>query len=91
MGFVRRRTRRRTAMVVGGMAYERGKRANEEQAAPQEEYAPAQPVPPAPPPPAPTVAPSNLDQLKELGELHASGTLTDAEFEAEKARVLGAG
>jgi hypothetical protein len=26
--------------------------------------------------------------LKDLGELHASGVLTDAEFAAEKARIL---
>jgi putative oligomerization/nucleic acid binding protein len=29
-----------------------------------------------------------LDQLKQLGELHASGVLTDAEFEAQKAKIL---
>jgi hypothetical protein len=29
-----------------------------------------------------------LDQLKELGELHRSGVLTDAEFEAAKAKLL---
>ena len=31
-----------------------------------------------------------LDQLKQLGELKASGVLTDAEFEAQKAKVLAA-
>ena len=86
MGFVRRRARRRTAMVVGGMAYERGKNAG-----PQDAYAPEpqQQVPPAPPPPAPTSGASDLDQLKELGELHANGTLTDDEFAAQKAKILG--
>lgn len=29
-----------------------------------------------------------LTQLKELGELHTQGVLTDAEFEAEKAKIL---
>ena len=29
-----------------------------------------------------------LDQLKELGELKASGVLTEAEFEAQKAKIL---
>jgi hypothetical protein len=33
--------------------------------------------------------PSRVDQLKELGELKAKGVLNDAEFEAEKARILG--
>ena len=30
-----------------------------------------------------------LDQLDKLAKLHSSGTLTDAEFEAEKRRILG--
>ncbi|MBB5912014.1 hypothetical protein BJY24_000881 [Nocardia transvalensis] len=29
-----------------------------------------------------------IDALKELGQLRAQGVLTDAEFEAEKARIL---
>jgi hypothetical protein len=32
-----------------------------------------------------------IADLKDLGELHAAGVLTDAEFEAAKAKVLGAG
>jgi hypothetical protein len=46
----------------------------------------------AAPPPAPAAAPaaeSRVDQLKALGELKAQGVLNDAEFEAEKARILG--
>ncbi|MEY9953657.1 SHOCT domain-containing protein [Leifsonia sp. EB34] len=35
-------------------------------------------------------APSVLDQLAQLGELRAAGVLTDAEFEAQKARILSA-
>ena len=44
----------------------------------------------APPPPAASASsgPSRIDQLKELGELKAQGVLNDAEFEAEKARIL---
>jgi hypothetical protein len=42
----------------------------------------------APPPPsAPAADP--IAQLKQLGELHASGVLTDEEFAAQKARILG--
>jgi len=33
-------------------------------------------------------APSILDQLTQLGDLRASGVLTEAEFEAQKARIL---
>jgi hypothetical protein len=42
------------------------------------------------PPPAPApAAPDPIAQLKELGELHASGVLTDEEFAAQKAKLLG--
>ncbi len=40
---------------------------------------------------APAAAPAAadpLDQLKQLGELKAQGVLTDAEFEAQKAKIL---
>ncbi|MCB0862265.1 MAG: SHOCT domain-containing protein, partial [Solirubrobacterales bacterium] len=30
-----------------------------------------------------------IAQLKELGELHQSGVLTDEEFAAQKAKILG--
>lgn len=40
--------------------------------------------------PAPAVTiPDVTAQLRELGELRASGVLTDAEFEVAKRRVLG--
>ena len=38
--------------------------------------------------PAPAAPPDTLTQLKQLGELKASGVLTDAEFEAQKAKIL---
>jgi hypothetical protein len=42
------------------------------------------------PAPAAAAAPAAdpLEQLKQLGELKASGVLTDAEFEAQKAKIL---
>ena len=41
--------------------------------------------------PAPAAAPDAdpIQQLKELGELHKSGVLTDEEFAAQKAKLLG--
>ena len=48
---------------------------------PQQQY--------APPPPAAPAAPDPMAQLKELGELHAQGILTDEEFAAQKAKILG--
>ena len=53
-------------------------------AEPQPVYeAPAQPPPPA----APAADP--IQQLKDLAALRDQGVLTDEEFEAQKARVLG--
>ena len=43
--------------------------------------------PSAPPPAAPSTD-DRLQQLKELGELKSSGVLTEAEFEAQKAKIL---
>lgn len=40
--------------------------------------------------PAGVPAPTPLDQLAQLGELRAAGVLTEAEFEAQKARLLSA-
>ncbi|MBV8303206.1 MAG: SHOCT domain-containing protein [Acidimicrobiia bacterium] len=38
---------------------------------------------------APQAAADPYDQLKELASLKAQGILTDAEFQAEKAKILG--
>ncbi len=45
------------------------------------------PPPAAPAAPAPAGA-SLVDQLKDLAELKNQGILTDAEFEAQKAKIL---
>lgn len=58
----------------------------QEQAPPQ--YA-APPPPPAPPQPAPADPDADLARLQQLGELRASGVLTEAEFQAQKSRILG--
>jgi membrane protease subunit (stomatin/prohibitin family) len=52
--------------------------AEEQQQQQQQQY--AEPAPAGPDP---------IEQLKQLGELHTSGVLTDAEFEAQKAKILG--
>jgi hypothetical protein len=42
--------------------------------------------------PAPAAAPAGesvIDQLKELGELKSQGILTEEEFAAQKAKLLG--
>lgn len=49
----------------------------------EQAYAEPAPAPAAPP------ADDNIAKLKELGELHAQGILTDEEFAAQKAKLLG--
>lgn len=53
----------------------------------QPQYAPpAQYIPEQQPQAAP--APDRIEQLQRLGDLKASGVLTEAEFEAEKQKIL---
>ncbi|MEU8225588.1 SHOCT domain-containing protein [Kribbella sp. NPDC048915] len=60
-----------------------------QQTAPQTAPQYAQQAPPqAPPAPAQPATEDRLAQLKSLGELKQSGVLTDAEFEAQKAKIL---
>ena len=44
--------------------------------------------PPAAPPPAAAPAEDRVEKLKELASLKDQGVLTEAEFAAEKARIL---
>jgi hypothetical protein len=82
----------RTAVIAGTatavsnrVSRRQAGRWNEEAQAQQQaqEAAPTVPAQASTPPSA-----DRLEQLKQLGELKASGVLTDAEFEAEKARIL---
>jgi hypothetical protein len=57
--------------------------AQEEQAYQQQAYEEA------PPPPAEPDMDTKLTQLRELGELKTQGVLSEAEFEAQKRRILG--
>ncbi len=56
----------------------------------QPQYQEAPPPQPAPAPAA-TGGKDMVTQLKELAELKDQGILTDAEFEAQKAKILAAG
>jgi uncharacterized membrane protein YdbT with pleckstrin-like domain len=47
-------------------------------------------TPPAPPP-APSAAPSATTELERLAKLRADGVLTEDEFQAQKAKILGSG
>ena len=88
----------RTA-VVAGTATAVSNRVSRRQASrwaaqeqPSPAYMAAQPPPAAEPvyaAPAQPPAPDPIEQLRQLGELHQQGVLTDEEFAAEKAKVLG--
>jgi hypothetical protein len=52
----------------------------------------AQAAPPPPPPPAPApggMSQEKINELTQLGQLHDSDVLTDEEFAAQKAKILG--
>ena len=74
----------RTAVVAGTATAVSGRVQRRQQARWAEQDAQyAEPAQAAP------AATSPVDQLKELGELHDSGVLTDEEFAAQKAKLLG--
>ena len=78
-----------TASAVGGRVRHR----QDQRWAQQEEqqYQEQQQAAPSPPPPAAPAAgeSSMIDQLKQLGELKEQGILTEEEFAAQKAKLLG--
>jgi hypothetical protein len=84
-------------MVAGGMAYAAGRRANQgdEQGYGEDEqgYDAPPPAPPAPAAAAPAAAEPAADdetsELERLASLHDSGVLSDDEFSAAKAKILG--
>ena len=89
----------RTAAIAGGGAalYHAGKKgqANADHEAAQDaaiEQTAQQPAAPPPAPAAPAaggMSQGSIDELKQLGELHDNGVLTDEEFAAQKAKILG--
>ena len=99
--FMRRRPLLRAA-VVGGGAYVAGKhmanKANEQTSneayqnqridqLEQQQQPPPQQAPP--PDAAPAAGPSMADQLQQIAALHQQGVLSDDEFAAAKAKLLG--
>ena len=83
----------RTAVIAGtatSVSNRVSKRQGERWAAQEQQQYAQQ----APPPPAAAPAPaggetSMIDQLKELGALKEQGILTEEEFAAQKAKLLG--
>lgn len=92
----------RTAVIAGTATAVSGRVAARQQAgaqqaadaaAYQQQQQQAQQAPPPPPPaPAPTAGGMNdaaIAQLRALADLHQQGILTDEEFSAQKAKILG--
>lgn len=77
----------RTTAVVGTAAVVGGHMANKQAQAQQAQAPQAEAAAPAPAPAA--AAPDPIAQLTQLAALKDSGALTEAEFEAEKAKILG--
>jgi hypothetical protein len=85
--------------ATAGVAYHMGKKGQQNQAAAQQAQEPAaappqqpQYAPPQPPPaaaPAAVPADDQMAQLEKLAEMHGAGVLTDDEFSAAKAKLLG--
>lgn len=78
----------RTAVVAGTATAVSGRVARRQNARWAEQEQGGYPQQAAPPAAAPAEDDS-IAKLKELGELHASGVLTDEEFAAQKAKLLG--
>jgi hypothetical protein len=80
----------RTAVVAGTASTVAGRvnRRQQNKWAQQDAQAQQQAAP-APQQAAPQAAAADpIQQLKELGELHANGVLTDEEFAAQKSKIL---
>ena len=79
----------RTAVVAGTASAVSGRVSRRQQqrwAGQEQQQAPEQAA--APPPAAPAPQEDPMEKLKQLGELHESGVLTDEEFAAAKAKIL---
>jgi len=93
---LRRRRPLMRAAMVGGAGYAAGRhmaQRNQEEAYQNEQLEQLQQSQVAPAP-APAAAPAGGDRVEQLTKLKGlldAGVLTEAEFQAEKARILGGG
>jgi hypothetical protein len=72
-------------------AYAQAEAAAAPVAPPPQQYAPPpqEYAPPPPPPAAPVAQEDSITQLERLGALKAQGLITEEEFNAQKAKILG--
>jgi hypothetical protein len=78
-----------TASAVGGRVHHRQEQKWAQQEEQQYQQQQAQQAPPQAAPAAPASEGSMIEQLKQLGELKEQGILTEEEFAAQKAKLLG--
>jgi hypothetical protein len=76
----------RTAVIAGTATSVSNRVSRRQQNRWAEQEQPPQEQPPAAP--APAAGEDRMQQLKDLAALKEQGVLTEAEFEAEKARIL---
>jgi hypothetical protein len=98
MPLLRRRRPLLRAAAVGGGAYLAGKHHAEREQYQDPQYAPQPPQPQYAPPqaapvpqqaaPAGGISDEMMGRLRQLGELHEQGVLTDEEFAAQKSKLL---
>jgi len=90
--FVRRRRPIMRAAMVGGASYYAGKKVQEGREEDAERDARLDEVEArqAAAPPSGGVSDDMIEQLGKLGQLHEQGVLTDAEFDAQKQKLLQA-
>jgi Short C-terminal domain len=91
MGF-RRRTRRRALVAGAAIAHHEDRKYAEAQQPAYDQAPPPEPQYAAPPQAQPQYAPppaDPADEIEHLAQLHTSGVLSDDEFAAAKAKVLG--
>jgi Short C-terminal domain len=84
---IRRRRPLLRAAAVGGGAYYMGKRRAQGQGPPA--GPPADEAPASGSPASSGMSAEAVQRLQEIAELHKQGVLTDEEFAAQKARILG--
>ena len=80
-GHVARKQDAKAQQAAESQAYEQ-----QQMAPPPPAYAPA----PAPAPAAGGLSQDSINELQQLASLHDQGILTDDEFNAQKAKILGA-
>lgn len=83
------RTMGRTAVIAGTATAVSGHVAARQQGRMAQQDAGAAPPPPEAPEPSSAFDPAVIDQLKRLAELRDQGILTEEEFSAQKAKLLG--